>query len=180
MEDKYIYALTGLVILSLAINAVFIAGFFLVKGKAVSSLKDAEQELKSYENKKLSFTYEVNRTVTSPISATVKSPTEEITVPIDTTVEVPIEENVHTTVVINGQEKEIVVPIDTTENFRISQRVKAPLENYGNFKIEENVSLPIRFEIKVEKSLSELGLSYILDVLRNRLRKMRTTLQNTP
>lgn len=176
MEDKYIYVLTGLVILSLAINAGFIVGFFRAKGMAVDSLKDAEKELEGIKDRKLEFSYDVNKTVAVPIDTTVESPFENgitvplettvsvpfsenvvvplettaevplsttATVPIDTTVEVPIEENVHTTVTINGREKEIVVPIDTTTTVNVRDEAEVTIDTVENVRVEEEVNVPI-------------------------------------
>ena len=66
---------------------------------------------------------------------------------------------------LKDEKMSFVVPIETTVKVQIKETVFVDIPYYGKLAIpfEANLNVPIKIEVKIEKTLEEIGLGDLID-----------------
>ncbi|MCK4247851.1 MAG: hypothetical protein KAV48_03750 [Methanomicrobia archaeon] len=66
---------------------------------------------------------------------------------------------------LKDEKMSFVIPIDTTVTVPIKETVVVDIPYYGKLAIpfEANLNVPIKIEVKIEKTLEEIGLGDLID-----------------
>jgi len=172
-SKKVLYLLGAGVLISLVLNISLLYALVSVKNKAVSAMDELTDELNNLKNETITLTYRIEEMDMPAFTATLDEPME-VEIPLDTSVTVPIKDDLVTYISILGIKQKIILPVETTVTVPIKETVtiELPLQEITF----ETLDVPTGMELRMEKTLEELGLGTFIDRIIELIRQLLESL----